>query len=680
MTSSRFIFGFDPYAKKVLWLLLLTCCVSALVACVRLFSLVYFNEGFWVAKDANFWLVLWQGLRFDVATVIRLFFPVYLLSMIAIVLPQRIGQWLVSMGFYWGVFISTSILVLTVANQGYIAFFDTPFNAFALESLAYDKHEITESVWGSGSVWVYLFAGLIAALVCVYMLKHLARWMSGFWIAPSIGFLPSLLVIILSFFLVVTLGRGGVGSFPLSHKHLIVSATPSFNNAVPNGALSVYYAVLEFIDSQDLMPADDAEGKVLYQQFFGQKAEGGALWPQLFTQTPPLALLADSPPNVVLHLVESLGTEPLLPRFNEGVDLVGELGIHLKEDMWLKNFLPEHNDTQSTLIRLLGNINYPTVTQSKYKQVSLESAAAKVFQRSGYKTGFVFTGYEGIRYRSDYFLNQGFDEFVGAHQLSQLYPEMPTNTWGGEDEYMYDYASKLVREHNQDEGPLFVVTLTTTNHPPYKVPTSFADVSIEGISTLQNKIRGLPLESLITYKYTNHHLGSFIRDVKASSKDRNTIIAATGDHGVRGLSGFEGSALLNVSVPFYLYVPTAYKPVHKLNEDQIASHKDIFPTLYHLALSEAPYLKLGRNLFTPSDLDGVHGFSASARYVATQTSAALKDKPSISFPLSPSEGLLLGKAEQFVEAEKFGSALAYKDLIDWIMRKQLKGGVDNSRN
>ena len=95
-------------------------------------------------------------------------------------------------------------------------------------------------------------------------------------------------------------------------------------------------------------------------------------------------------------------------------------------------------------------------------------------------------------------------------------------------------------------------------------------------------------------------------------------------------------------------------------------------------LRQAPYLNLGRNLFTPSDLDGVHGFSASARYVATQTSAALKGKPSISFPLSPSEGLLLGKAEQSVEDEKFGPALAYKDLIDWITRKQLQGGVANS--
>ena len=662
-------FGILPYVKQVVWITLVTAIVVLAVVCVRLFSLVHFNADINIV-NADFWRVLWQGLRFDVATSIRLFLPVYLLSLLAVLLPAFMGRCALWLGLVWGGVVAVCVVVLSVANVGYIAFFGTPFNASAIENLKYDNHAIAESVWGSGSFLGYGLASLIASIIVAVVCYKMAKWLMVQWVSVKLGVMVSTGFVLISLVLVLSLGRGSFGNFPLSHKHLIVSASPTYNNAVPNGVLAVYYAVLEYLDSRNLAPANDAEGRILYQAFYGHEPREGALWPQFFVSTPKLDLLAEKPPHVVLHLVESLGNEPLTSEFGGQVDLLGGLKGHLQQDYWFQHFLPAYNDTQSSLVAMLGNINYPTITQSKYKQVSLDTAAAKVFQRKGYKTVFIYTGYEGIRHRSDFLLNQGFDEVVGAHQLLQQYPQMPANAWGGEDAYMYDYAANLMLQHGTDKQPLFVVTLTTTNHPPYKVPTSFIGNEPVVDSDLKSKIGSLPYHSLASVKYTNVHLGQFISRIKASDIAESTIIAATGDHAVRGLTGFKGGVLRNIAVPFYLYVPSSYKPNTPVDLEQVASHKDIMPTLYQLSLSEAIYPNMGRNILAPIKLGSPHNFAASDRYIVTNKGARLKTKPDVFNPLLIGHGLTLGPP---VPEADFASAQVYDNLVDWMMRKQLVG-------
>ncbi len=49
-------------------------------------------------------------------------------------------------------------------------------------------------------------------------------------------------------------------------------------------------------------------------------------------------------------------------------------------------------------------------------------------------------------------------------------------------------------------------------------------------------------------------------------------------------------------VPLLLYVPKKYLKKSKINNQLFGSHKDIFPTLFNLALSKAEYVKSGNNL------------------------------------------------------------------------------------
>ena len=175
-------------------------------------------------------------------------------------------------------------------------------------------------------------------------------------------------------------------------------------------------------------------------------------------------------PHVVLNLVESMANTLLSTDFSGDINLAGELQKHLTEDYYFDRFLPAHDDTQKSLVSLLVNTEYSAISHSRHQTVPLKTSAARVFKNAGYKTVFVYAGFEGLSNRSKYFKTQGFDVFVGAHQLADIYPEMESSVWGGEDQFVFHEVYKHLERHIKGEQPLFIVTLTVTNHPPYNLP------------------------------------------------------------------------------------------------------------------------------------------------------------------------------------------------------------------
>lgn len=661
------------HAHFLLWLFLSTLVSAVFLVGLRVVALHYFTSIQSLFFNTDFWQVLLTGLRFDIAIVMRLFLPIYLLSILAIPLPHTIGRAVLQLGHWWGTIIVALLLSLSVANVAYIAFFDEPFSAFAIESLVYyDAEVVFASIMGSGGSLFYTAAFILAPL-SIWIMLILSRWQLNLKVFYSPRLLQSLAIVPLSFLLIIALGRGSFGNFPLGDRHLIVSKSQSFNNIVPNGLLSGFFAVSDYINSSELSVANDEEGRAIFEDFYGYSASSGELWPQLFTLTPSSKLLEGKPPNVVLNVMESLGTELLRPEFNQPHDWAADFRGHLNNDLFMPRFLPAHNSSQSSLIELVGNINYPTVTQSKYQNIPLMTAAAKVFKRAGYRTLFVYTGFEGERNLSKYVKRQGFDEYVGANRLQEIYAQMETNVWGGEDRYMFEYITEQLRNKTADGPPLFIMTMSINNHPPYVALKDMTSAHLDLTPLVKDKLANLPEISMSTYEYGNRYLGRFISQIKTSQRMNDTIIAVTGDHGTRGLKDFSGSALRNNSVPFYLYIPPVYTPWHELDLLQLASHKDIFPTLYHLSLSGASYPNLGRNLFQPATLDDVHNFAMYHHYLVTQDGAVLKANPGVIYPFVSSDDLQLRDAIPYNQKKLVNRGKAYSTLMDWMMRKQLAG-------
>lgn len=147
-----------------------------------------------------------------------------------------------------------------------------------------------------------------------------------------------------------------------------------------------------------------------------------------------------------------------------------------------------------------------------------------------------------------------------------------------------------------------LLVMTTTNHPPYQVPSSFhAEDQIMPDELLKNLTADVMIsqQRFKTYRYSMDSLGNLMSEIKSSPLSEKTIVAATGDHGFL-LVHFKDSQLLQKwSVPFYLYLPAELKTEiapYGLNSQSFAAHMNVMPTLYDLSLSKTDYDSIGYSL------------------------------------------------------------------------------------
>ncbi len=117
--------------------------------------------------------------------------------------------------------------------------------------------------------------------------------------------------------------------------------------------------------------------------------------------------------------------------------------------------------------------------------------------------------------------------------LKARYPEAKSDTWGVPDEYMFRYAAEVLAEAEQSGKPVFVMMMSMTNHPPYKLPAPHQRLAFKLDNQEQSRLSQLATgealnEILNTFRYSNDQLGRFISEVKQHAP--HTVIAATGDH------------------------------------------------------------------------------------------------------------------------------------------------------
>jgi|GEM_PF-6287861 len=86
------------HAHFLLWLFLSTLVSSVFLVALRVVALHYFTTSQSLLFNTDFWQVLLTGLRFDIAIVMRLFLPIYLLSILVIPLPHTIGRAVLRLG------------------------------------------------------------------------------------------------------------------------------------------------------------------------------------------------------------------------------------------------------------------------------------------------------------------------------------------------------------------------------------------------------------------------------------------------------------------------------------------------------------------------------------------------------------------------------------------------------
>jgi phosphoglycerol transferase MdoB-like AlkP superfamily enzyme len=406
--------------------------------------------------------------------------------------------------------------------------------------------------------------------------------------------------------------RGSLGLFPLLKDIPEVSTDP-FVSALPrNGVFEFEKSLEQYIREKsgrpDLIKRTGYSGKMeqAFRDYLGRAdINGSDLAGNLVRTTPENPAAAQKPPHVVVVMVESFGA-PILRYQSPEFDIMRRLKKHFDSDIVFTNFISGANGTivslEPILLNLVSRPASVSYGQSRYLGTEFPQAAARVYQRAGYETNFLYGGDLSWRNVGRFFKRQGFDHVEGKSNIKALFPDAEEHDYGVYDKHTYDF---VIQKLQHAKRPQFVFILTTNNHPPYTISRDYDSKPLALPEALKKHVTGDMSRArlrLQDYQYALDMAGRFMDEIKGSSLSENTAVAITADNNtIEGIMYYDHPMQESKRVPFYLYLPP-YLKSEPYDRNVSASHNDLFPTLYGRTLSEVSFTALGRDLYDPSGL------------------------------------------------------------------------------
>jgi phosphoglycerol transferase MdoB-like AlkP superfamily enzyme len=556
------------------------------------------------------------GFRFDTMVICYGLFPVLAGNLAGIFLPARYDAILEKVSRIYYVLLIMSILLISVIDLYFYNFFAYRINVLIFGFAEDDTWAVLKSIWTDYPM-LYILAGGVVAGWLVYKLTGMMirRIRMTRLHLPAICYVAFLPLLCLLFLLGI---RGSCAFYPLKIKDSAVSPYVFINNLVPNGVYALKTAIRDHREQhvnvhilKEIKKWGFQTPQEAIELYTGRKPADhpDSLKAALIAHTPVNAFLENNRPNVVFIQMESMSEDFISLHEKETFNLLGTLEDVLPRCLHFTHFLPATSATIHTLEGLLLNSPMTPISQSCYMNRTLTSSAAKPFKEKGYHTVFVTGGKLGWRNLDKFIPNQYFDRVEGSTHIEKRRPDVSSNEWGCYDEFMFDRILDLLQQDTTGQ-PQFLFGLTVTNHTPYSLPDTYRPRPVCLPETLKARLSSGEKHAQThfrTYQYANDCLGRFITAIIRSPQLReNTIIAASGDHSARRIFDYpDANMLQKYAVPLLLYVPEKYmQGLEKPDTSQFASHKDIFPTLYNLALSDVAYVRSGINLFDKKALAG----------------------------------------------------------------------------
>ena len=414
--------------------------------------------------------------------------------------------------------------------------------------------------------------------------------------------LPMVLLICLNVVLVylyVVALRGHFTYNALRASSYEFSTTKAFNEISTNPVMAFLWAHKEYKESLELPKIPSGAIESLEQKLFS-----------IFDTTKNHKNHAKY--HIYVNLMESFGLN-ILEFSNEKHNFLGRLQRHFEGDFLWRRFLSSGNSTIESLNQL-AFLSPNLVSNGLYQKQVLSFTPLQLYKNAGYEIIFVYSGNASWYNLGNYFKLQGADKVIDENSLMQEFPHSRAtkHKYGIADEFMYEKIYSLFKNAKK---PTLVLSLSISTHRPYihKSKENLFDENALEASFLEKFIVENPKDALKSYAYANDEFGKFLDKIKGDALGDKIIIAATGDHRFRDLkmdSNFERA--FAYSVPFYLYLPQNLRDGLYYDKNRVGSHKDIFPTLYALSLSEVKYLSLGGRdmLAKPKDTKKEFGFNA----------------------------------------------------------------------
>jgi phosphoglycerol transferase MdoB-like AlkP superfamily enzyme len=431
-----------------------------------------------------------------------------------------------------------------------------------------------------------IFKGFSLPLLLALLLALLVGWVAFrfFQSLPASFESPKLAKKLMLFAITALLLAGGarsslgrrpanVGDFAFSKSHLV-------NQLCLN---TTYNLVYEYL-SQKKAEKDPSHfyGRMDIQEMLDRVRKTSGI-PKESCTNPAIPFLhyqkspvhKEKPVNLVIIVEESLGAEyvgclgglPLTPYFD---------GLS-KEGLLFTRMYATGTRTLRGLEAVIAGF-LPTPAKSVFK-LGLSKrnffTIADLFEHSGYRTEFMYSGDSTFDNMHSFCLNNGFQQVYDEKDIQQ--PVFKGN-WGVSDEDLFHKAHEIFKTHG--EKPFFALLLTTSNHDPFEFPDDRIALYEQPQMTRNNAI-----------KYADYALGKYFESAKKESYYRNTLFLIIGDHSTR-LSGEDLVPIHKFHVPALIIGPE----VQPGTFDRAASQIDMPSTLLELMGFSAEVPLFGRAL------------------------------------------------------------------------------------
>lgn len=605
---------------------------------------------------------LWKmGLLYDLRIVCSALIPFYLLGLLLTPFASKIFTPFSKLNTYFLSLLGFLFPLIWLVNFYYFKTYRTQIDIFIFGLADDDTWAILQIILKDYPVFWILF-GALASSFLTYKLanKRLFSSLS----------LPTLWLILLNivFLLLFVCGvRGSMISTPLLRAQSTVSNNPTINHLVPNPVIAFTWAISDYKKNASFFPVSQNEGEKLSTLALGSPNA-------LYTTTPKNDFLSKNPPFIIVNLMESFGLNLLNFDNAKNYDLLGELREHFKSDIVFKRFLPSGNGTAPSFSSLYLSSPSATISLSSVKRIKAKNNIFETFAQAGYDIIFVTGGSESWHEYGDYLRTLGVNKVYDLNSIIDFYPQAKEyqSAYGIPDEYIYKTIERLLPKC---KNPTLFITLTVSNHPPEIIPTHYKSYPLDNEKSLKEFLdeKYFPLVPL-AYQYSNDSFGKFLTWLKHSAYKDKTIVLATGDHRMRSLSSLGvQKSFIDFAVPLYLYVPKPYlqNTNAHFNPQTLGSHKDIFPTLFALALSNTTYLANGGISLLHSKEPCNFAYNDSIQ--ADCLGVYIQGGGAIHKWTSP---LKISATPKPAPKEKLQKFQSYKDLQWWQIRARTKGVIN----
>ena len=586
-------------------------------------------------QSDDVWRMRFLGLRFDARTGTTLAIVPLLLSLLLFYFK---ASWkpLIKLMTVWSAFAFFAVALSSVCNFHYIRTFHTAIDIFVFNFLHEEPQAVMTTVWQDYPLISNSLAVIALSIVMTWVWAKLFATMSRSSIWDQLSALKACALIVVGIVAFVFLARGSLTSrYPLRRNNAQVSVVKQINELVLNAPMALYYANQDRKNSMTFEPVSLERG---------QRLMAAAQIGSLTQKTAHNEQLAELKPNVVFFIMESMGFNMMSYDVPGKVDLMGSLREHFKSDYVFKRFTSADLHTIQSVAQLLFLSPVSQVSTSSIRNVSLPGTPFEVYKKQGYRTVFVTSGTTAWENMKEYLPRQYVDEVYDQTHLMDHFNLTSTTEWGVDDHYAFEFAADLVKNSKE---PVFVVVLSTSNHPPYHVPAGY------------------------------DALGKTISELK-SLNNRAMVIGATADHRMLGMKPLlEDGPFKDVAIPFYVWASDNVKSAVDIHFDakRVGSHKDIFPTLYALSLSDATYRTVGgRNMLAPVD-DPQRAFGYNLTLWADEKGVYTLKGPILFYPWADSEKEFFTDYTKMREAtaEEKARIEAYRALDFWQLNERACG-------